>query len=245
MRNKLPLPLSWGDDALTDFLDFSRTNQLARFANKKPEAKKIIDIDKVFCRVIHVLKEDPPNLEPPFRLLFRAHTTYRATANIAFSGYSTELYPLLRSMLEQGGYAFLMHIKPELIEVWQGRQESNINRAAVPRAFAVGKIRDTLASLNSNLDIVFKKLYEKTIDFGAHPNELSITSGMRIEAENDQQYLKLIYLHRDGIVLNHSLFSLAQVGIFVLLIFREVFREQFELAGVSSELRKLWESLSP
>ena len=142
-------------------------------------------------------------------------------------------------MLEQGGYAILINRKPELEEVWWNRHESDAARKKVPGEFSLAKIKDSIASSDPGLSGIFCTLYERTIDFGAHPNEMSVTSGIRIE----EKEINLIYLHGDVLVLDHSLLTVAQVGVCVLLIFQEIFREQFELLGVSSELLKLRKSL--
>ena len=61
-----------------------------------------------------------------------------------------------------------------------------------------------------------------------------------IEKENYKDYISK-YLHSD--LIDNSLLALSQVGVCVLLIFREIFPERFELLGVSSELSKLREGL--
>ena len=241
MENTISPPPRWGEDELTKSLDSVRKNQFATFANKIPETKKIIEIDGIFLRVIPV-GINPRDLTVGL-LMHRAHSAYRAAASCAFAGQSAELFPLLRLMLEQGGYAILINRKPELEEVWQNRHESGAARNKVPRKFKVSNIKETIASSNPGLNGIFCTLYDRTIDFGAHPNELSVTGGLTIEKKENQTDLNLIYLHSDGLVLDHSLRTLAQVGVCVLLIFQEIFREQFELLGVSSELLKLRKGL--
>ena len=241
MENTISPPPRWGEDELTKYLDSVRKNHFVTFAKKIPETKKMIEIDGIFLRVIHVginTRDLTVGL-----LMHRAHSAYRAAASCAFAGQSAELYPLLRLMLEQGGYAILINRKPELEEVWLNRQESDAARNKVRREFKPGKIKDTIASSDPRLNGIFCTLYEKTIDFGAHPNEMSVTGGITIKENENQKDFKLIYLHGDGLVLDHSLRTLAQVGVCVLLIFQEIFREQFELSGVSSELLKLQKSL--
>ena len=237
MENTISPPPCWGEDELTKFLDSVRKNQFATFANKIPETKKMIEIDGIFLRVIPV-RINPRDWTVGL-LMHRAHSAYRAVASCAFAGQSAELYPLLRLMLEQGGYAILINRKPELEEVWRNRHESDAARKKVPREFNLATIKDTIASSDPGLSVIFSTLYEKTIAFGAHPNEMSVTGSITIE----EKEVNSIYLHSDGLVLDHSLRTLAQVGVCVLLIFQEIFREQFELLGVSSELLKLQKGL--
>ena len=146
-------PPCWGEDELTKFLDSVRKNHFATFVIKKPETKKIIEIDGIFSRVIHVAL-NPRDLTVGL-LMHRAHSAYRAAASCAFAGQSAELFPLLRLMLEQGGYAILINRKPELEEVWLNRQESDAARKKVPRKFKVSNIKETIASSNPGLSGIF------------------------------------------------------------------------------------------
>ena len=52
-----------------------------------------------------------------------------------------------------------------------------------------------------------------------------------------------LYLHGDSPILDNALLSLAQFRVCTLLIFQEIFRERFELLGVSSELLELRKGL--
>ena len=70
---------------------------------------------------------------------------------------------------------------------------------------------------------------------------MSITSNLKIMEKEDHKDYISNYLHSDAIY--NSLRTLAQVGVCALLIFQEIFRERFELLGVSSELPKLREGL--
>ena len=164
VRREMPTPPRWGDDELTKFLDSVRKNQFATFVNNA-ETRRMIGIDESFWRVLDGWI-NPRDLTAAL-LMYRAHSAYRAAASCAFSGQSTELHPLLRLMLEQGGYAILINRKSELAEVWLNRHETDTDRAAVPREFTVGNIKSVLASSDPRLKNFFGELYERTIDFGA------------------------------------------------------------------------------
>ena len=102
--------------------------------------------------------------------------------------------PLFRLMLEQGGYAILINRNSELAEVWLKR---DADPARVRKEFTAGKIKEILAASDIKLRDLFQGLYESTIQFGAHPNEMSVTGSIRIKRQDDQEFLKIIYLHRD------------------------------------------------
>ncbi len=230
MKSIVLPPPGWGEDRLTKFLDSVRENQFGTFANKIPETKAIIEIDEFFWRVI-VEGTSRGYMNPDFLLLARAHSAYRVAAACAFSGQVAEVHSLCRLMLEQGGYAILISRNSELAEVWLKR---DADPARVKREFTAGKIKEVLAASDTKLRDLFQGLYESTIQFGAHPNEMSVTGSIRIERQDDQEFLKIIYLHRDGVALMHSLQYVQTVGLCVLSIFKLIFRELFDYSGVSS-----------
>ena len=240
MRRETPTPPRWGDDELTRHLDAVRKNQFATFV-QKPETKTIIGIDRSFRRILHGWI-NPRDLNASL-FMTRAHSAYRTAASCALAGQSAELYPILRLMLEQAGYAILINRNPMLAEVWLTRSKSKTHRAKSKGEFEIWRIKDTLVSIDKGLEDTFGKLYDRTIDLGAHPNEMSVTSSLGIVKKEDRKDFSTIYLHGDGPVLDGSLRTLAQVGVCVLLIFQEIFRERFELLGVSSKLQNLREGL--
>lgn len=170
-------------------------------------------------------------MNPDFLLLARAHSAYRVATACTFSGQVAEVHSLFRLMLEQGGYAILISRNSELADVWLKR---DADPARVRKEFTAGKIKEILAASDIKLKDLFQGLYESTIQFGAHPNEMSVTGSIRIERQDDQEFLKIIYLHRDGVALMHSLQYMQTVGLCVLSIFKLIFPELFDDSGVSS-----------
>lgn len=227
-------PLGWGDDELTKFLDSVRDNQFGTYANKIPESRAIIKIDEFFGRVI-IEGTNRGYMNLAFLLLARAHSAYRVAASCAFSGQVAEVHSLFRLMLEQAGYAILINQNSDLEEVWLNR---DTNRARIRKEFTAGKIKEALAASDTTLRDFFDSLYESTIQFGAHPNEMSVTGSIRIERQDGQEFLKIIYLHQDGVAFSHSLQYVQRVGLCVLSIFKLIFPELFDDSGVSSAVRE-------
>ena len=236
-----PPPPSWGTDKLTAFLDTCREQQFATFGNRKRDADNLIAIDQCFNVVIDQIGRMWGETSL-FALLMRSHSAYRASTNCALAGQFAELQPLLRLMLEQAGYAILIRHKPKLQEVLLTREDSEENRKNVRREFSHNKIAG-LASWNERIRKDWCDLYEMTIDYGAHPNELSITSGMRYRGDEDAYQIQYIYLQGEGYALVFGLASLQRVAECVLHIFEEIFPFEFESSGVSSKLVELQKDL--
>ncbi len=123
------------------------------------------------------------------------------------------------------------------------RHDDEAAMKAVKREFTVSNIRVTIGKANQHAAKVFDELYQRTIDFGAHPNERSITGSLAIIEQNDRKEFQQMYLHGDGLTLDHALKTTAQTGLCALEIFQEVFAARFELLGVRTELLELRKGL--
>ena len=93
------------------------------------------------------------------------------------------------------------------------------------------------AELDATEGAVAKVLYDRTIDSGAHPNELALMQTLQINKSADQIEFKSNYLDQDSLALRVALKATAQVGVCALSLFRVVYRERFAILGVTDLLR--------
>lgn len=84
---------------------------------------------------------------------------------------------------------------------------------------------------------VAKVLYERTIDSGAHPNELALMQALQMDKRADHIEFKSIYLDANSVSLLAALKTTAQVGVCTLSLFRLIYRERFDIMGVTDLLR--------
>ena len=241
MDNTLPPPPGWAADSLTDFLEDAYRNRFATFANKKDWSKRLIDLDGCFVRV----KKDwlnPSNLITP-HLLFRCHSAYRAACEHAMAGQVTDTFPQIRVCLEYAGYALHIHKNPDLDEMWLRRHDDEPAKKTVIGEFKVSNVRATIEKANRHAAKVFDELYERAIDFGGHPNERAITSSLKMTDLGDRTSFDSLYLHEDGLQLEHALKTTAQTGVCALEILRDAFPERFELLGINADLLELRKGL--
>ena len=82
-------------------------------------------------------------------------------------------------------------------------------------------------------------MYDKTIDFGAHPNVAALAGAFRTEDNEQRRQFKVIYLTADPVMIRGTMKSVAQTGLASLLIFRNVFIERFDLLGITERLTEL------
>lgn len=241
------LPPYWGDDGLSKFIGMAFRNTLATFANKKPEYAPLVRIDHAFFTACQNLINPQDMLAA--LLMMRAHSAFRAACQLAMSGQISEAFPVLRSCIEYSLYA--LHInrapkvegEPSLGEVWLRRHDDPAAMQAVRNNFSAGQTQRTLRECDQKLGQIIGDLYDRTIDFGAHPNERAITGSMTMTREDEKTIINQIYLHDDSIHLDHGLKTTAQVGLGSLLIFQQVFRERFQILGINADIDELRNSL--
>ena len=85
----------------------------------------------------------------------------------------------------------------------------------------------------ANQGEVVESLYERIIDYGAHPNERALMQTLQINEKAEHVEFKVIYLEGNSDQLKLALRSTAQVGVCALSLFRSVYRERFDLLGVT------------
>ena len=90
---------------------------------------------------------------------------------------------------------------------------------------------------------IYETLYNRTIQFGAHPNEKSITANLNFDDSQTPAVILQIYFQDDNVILEHWIHTANQVGICVLEIFEHVHRKRFERLGVRSRIATLSEGL--
>lgn len=233
----LPAPPGWGTDELTQFFDLARANQYATFVHKRPVVDRLVALDRCFM-TISADWTNPQGLVPA-NLLLRTHSAFRAAAAAAMAGQTAETYPLVRSALEYAAYALRIHDTPGLAEIWLRRHDDDAGRKAVLKAFTMAYLRTTIASKNRKAAEVYSVLYERSIDFGGHPNERAITGNMDMVKHDDHSSVAQIYLQGDGPALDQALKTVAQAGVCCLEVLQEVFPARFELLGVRAEILNL------
>ncbi|MEQ1936068.1 MAG: hypothetical protein ABL962_19615, partial [Fimbriimonadaceae bacterium] len=185
---------------------------------------------------------DPPSMLAAL-LLIRSHVAYRGACGHALSGAAAETYPLVRSCLEYAGYALLIHGTPEKGEVWVSRHDDEAALQAVRSNFSVGKVQAAIAAANADKARAYKTLYDRSIDFGAHPNIHGLASNMKIIEKGKDRIVQIVYLHTDGVQMQSSLKTTAQAGVCALEIFQEAFPERFQEMGVTDTLARVRQHL--
>lgn len=230
-------PPDWGTDGLSGYLKAVAENQHATFVHMKEQYRLLDRIDASFLKIGTNLLNPKDAMGPLF--LFRSHAAYRAACGAAMAGQVAETFVLLRSCLEYAGYGLRINHNPALGPVWLNRHESDAAIREMKKQFSYRAIRDEIQSCDGRLGQIFDDLYQRTIDFGGHPNERAMMSSMKITEGDGRTSLLQLYLHPGDMPMQHAMKSTAQAGATSLHLFQWAFKERFELLGIRAELEEL------
>jgi hypothetical protein len=234
---KLPdPPKGWGADDLSGFIDNTRLNSFASYANLRVEYSKLNEIDGIFRK----LAENLLNTRDWFAAFFmlRAHSAFLAGSHLAMSGQVVEAYAVLRLAIENALYGIYLSKNPTSQNTWLRRHDSVEAKRRVREEFTIRRLLETLKASSERQAEIAETLYERCIDYGGHPNERALTQGLKTEANETTVNLQIIYLSADSDVLRPCLKTAAQVGVTVLEIFRLIFKERFDLIGLTEKLKQ-------
>ncbi len=227
-------PASWGSDKLSTFFDDTRNNEYATFVNCQDEIRRLIDLDAWFRKAIDGFNYSNDWFAGFF--LFRAHSNFLAACRMAWSGQIPECYALLRCCVEHALYGLHMARNPNSCETWLRRHDSDAHRRKVKDEFKIRAMLEFAKSIDTKEGNAAELLYDRTIDYGAHPNEQALMQVLQINEKVEPVEFKMIYLEGDSIQLRLALKTTAQVGVCSLSLFRSICKERFDILGVTGAL---------
>jgi hypothetical protein len=227
------------DKSLDRFLETVRRNQQS---NRKrfPERYRIIQrVGDCFWAAGEHLADAKPIFTGP--MFIRSHYAYKAAAGMTLAGQFSESFVMMRSCLEYAGYALLIFIDPHLEEVFLNRHVDNASKKTQRGKFEIPNVIRKIAGFYQRLSDIFKDMYDRSIDFGAHPNPNGMLGAMNIIKDSDEQMtgMSTVALAEDLKVTEFAIHKVAQVGLTSLCIFQHMFTEKFEMLGIRAELDAL------
>jgi hypothetical protein len=172
-------------------------------------------------------------------LFLRCQYSYKAAAGMAFSGQVVETFIMMRSCLEYAGYALAMYHDPTLESVFMNRHVSAQGMRAQKRKFRVSEVKKVIVLFDARLADIFNDLYERSIDFGGHPNPHATMSTVQMPDDPLNRSFMAVALSTDEKVLRHAMKSVAQVGLTALFMFQNIFKARFEVLGIRAEMDRL------
>lgn len=238
----LTLPQGWSTDQLSEFIQLATENSYGFYQAHRDIFDQLVEIDECFATVL-----DTKYSEKTVQafLTARCHSSYRAAVRLTISGQAAESFAVLRLALENALYALHMDGDGEREEIWAKRHDDEQSLAKCRKEFTFKKLNKSLQNsrISRTRATAVSTLYERCIDFGAHPNERSVTASMKMEINRTDKIYGQLYLVPDGLELQHIAKTTLQVGVGGLLVVREIFRERFDILSITEKIDRLSEQL--
>lgn len=169
-------------------------------------------------------------------LLLRCQYAFKAAASMALAGQAGDVFPTLRSVLEYAGYCLVIYETPSLAGVFSLRHAGKVEMDKQKRAFKIKAVKGAVARHSARLAAIYEDLYQRTIDFGAHPNPRAVFSTTSLEGEGQ---IMPHAITSDPKIMVHTLKSAAQMGLAALRVLECAYKSRFEQLGLRSEMDAL------
>jgi hypothetical protein len=169
---------------------------------------------------------------------------------MTLAGQVPESFVMMRSCLEYAGYALAIFADPRpenapsREEVFVNRHIDDASMKAQKKEFQIGNIHKTIAAFDQSVANIFQFLYNRSIDYGGHPNPNGLLSAMHLDKEDEKlTSIMTLAMTVEPLPLMYAMRSVAQVGLTVLYIFEQIFKAKFELLGIRFEMDALRKEL--
>jgi hypothetical protein len=93
---------------------------------------------------------------------------------------------LNRACLENAAYGLHIFAQPGHNHIWLNRNLTEADLKNMKKAFTHGKLHKTIEKYDRGLLKVFDQLYERSIDFGGHPNQRGVVGSIRVTHDQDK-----------------------------------------------------------
>jgi hypothetical protein len=127
--------------------------------------------------------------------------------------------------------------------VWWDRDLDEESLKKARREFTGGAIMRAVKKVDQRLGEIYEMLYDRTIQFGGHPNEKTVTQSLKLDIKPGETRIDQIYLQGDGSILDHWIRTANQIGICVLKIFEHVHHERFRKLNAKKRIEPLSHNL--
>ncbi len=230
-------PPGWGGDSLSRFVSDAHQNSKHTFVhNSKPYGvlRKISDL-------YVTLGENLNQPKPWFPIFFfhGTYTAYMAAARLVISGQLAPAQMVMRGCLENALYAFYLSKKPDKVELFLRRQDSDEWRKRMKKEFQPSAMFQLLSGEAPATGKVAQRLYDRTIDNGAHPNVNGLLAPTTLQEAGTRVEVSQEHFVREAIWLGACFKCLTEVGICSLEIFRVILPERFAILGLTEQMEAI------
>jgi hypothetical protein len=155
---------------------------------------------------------------------------------LAFAGQVVEIYPVLRVVLEFSAYCLIVHDKPALSKIFVDRHDGQSNLDAHKKEFNSSAARKAAKRHDTKLATIYSDLYQRTIDFGGHPNPINIYASADFFDRNGERRMKTTAISDDPLLLKAAFKFTGQCGLAALHVLEKAYKERFEALGITKDM---------
>jgi hypothetical protein len=233
----------WGKDKLTQELEQAFYNIGVSFIKLKPHFDLLKKANEIFIDTFEQMTTDKIEKEIACLLFGRAFGCFLGAVRLSSSGQMTETWVLLRALIENCLYAFYMFESPERADIWVNRHKDEDSKKKCKDTFKVGSIWVELKIRSKRTANEAKTLYDKAIDWGAHPNERSLFPN--IVPKPNSSGLSLCLVNANPAFIRASVIYTIRTSLFTFRIFNLVFPEVFGQPNVDIKIKNLDRQIAP
>jgi len=229
----------WGADPLSEHIEIIFNNARAASYKYRREYKALLGVHDLFSSVVHNFSDPMPNIAPLF--IARSHAAFIAGVTHGLGGHTPDCYILLRGCIENSLYSFYLHKHPDLVTVWINRHDGNEQRRECRKSFQMSTIMKSLEETDPRAHKYVSKLYDRTIDCGAHPNMMSVFTMMK-KGEKPSSF-DFSITTTDKIVLRTCLKDAVHTGLSALTLYCVAYADQFDMIAVKKQMLRINKSI--
>ncbi|MEN4750722.1 hypothetical protein ABEH28_13245 [Pseudomonas sp. Ps21-P2] len=238
-----------GDDSFRAFLTACTENQDEVLAQNSPYYAMMEALDSFLLTHVTNPGELPEDLVM-HALRINARFMLMTGFRIGLTGHAAGVYPTLRTALENACYAFLMSHDKALSDVWMKRSLSVANTKAFKKAFKqpIADARDLMDKLHENdLGAWMYEMYQASMEFGAHPNALTVVLHTRLSDDVEtggKKYENIVLYSVGDFEFERTLLACIETGLAVAIVLAMTFvNPSMESIEAVNSLNKMKEEL--
>ena len=175
-------------------------------------------------------------------LVLRSHLIFRTASSLSAAGDLYSSMSVQRSCAETSAYALVLARDDQALDKWMARTDSDDTKKEARNSFIHSKIIKIIRKDDVDLEKTYDTIYQRSIDFGAHPNSSGIFTSTEIERKDGNTHIKQAGLHGPGTQFTLGLKSTSQVGVFLIRICELIWPERVQLLSLYDELWALRQS---
>lgn len=233
----------WGRDKLTEEIEQAFCNIGVSFLKLKPHFELLQKANEIFIDAFERISTTTLESEIAHVLFGRSCGCFLGAVRLSCSGQLAETWVLLRACIENSLYGFYISRNPKRATIWIDRHKDEASKKKCKDTFKVGSIWAELKTGSATTAKEAKQLYDKAIDWGAHPNERSVFPN--IVPKQDGSGLSLRLITSDPTFIRVGVIYTIKASLLTFRIFALVFPDVFSQPNLDLKVGNLNRKLTP